>query len=378
MSKLSLFFTFFLASLQLHALENAACKACHPIITAEYQRSIHARSSIYTDPIHRALWEKHPLKKEGRYACAACHSPSDPAVAGGNGVPADNAVQRSEPISCQGCHRIESIEKHARANRNVNTKKPRTFFSADPARRGEKLRFRERSSFFGLFQGKSGSPYHDIDYSDPIWYDGQACMGCHSHAQNAHGLTLCDLGVKQGDSKETCLSCHMPQKPGTLANQKQSATHADHTMNLHSQLSGDLARYLHLDLRRTPKGFDVLIKNDATHTLFAQPLRSAQLRVSIERDGKNLTLPPVTFARVLGKAGKPTPSWIADSVLRDDTLKALETRKIPFDTPLKAGDRVTLEFGYYRLRPKVAKKLGIDDPELTKFQVMKRKEFTVR
>jgi hypothetical protein len=80
----------------------------------------------------------------------------------------------------------------------------------------------------------------------------------------------------------------------------------------------------------------------------------------------------------LGKDGKPAPSWLADSVLRDDTLKALETRKVPFDTPLKAGDKVSLEFGYYRLRPEAAKKLGIDDPELTKFQVMKRKEITVR
>ena len=368
---------FSLATLGLNALESDTCKACHPTIVAEYQRSVHANSSIYTDAVHRALWEKHPLKKKGAYACAVCHTPSDPAVTGGKGLPGDNTVQRSEPISCTGCHKIESIEKHARANRNIYTTKPKTFFSADPARRGEKLHFGERTGFFGLFRSKSGSPYHDIDYSDPIWYNGQVCMGCHAHAQNAKGFTLCDLEVKPGNSKETCISCHMPRRPGTLANQKQSADHADHRFALHGRSLEELGRYLHLDLKRDDRGFDVTLRNDATHTLFPQPLRLAQLRTTIERGARRIALPPVSFIRRIGHDGRPAPSWLADSVIKDSTLKAHELRSLHFDTPLQSGDRVVLEFGYFRVDPKMAKKLGIDDPEATKFRIMKRKEITL-
>ena len=367
----------FLCTSFLYALDNTACKACHPAIVAEYQDSMHAKASIYSDAVHRALWAKHPLKKKGAYACAACHTPSDPAVAGGKGLPSDNAVQRSEPISCLGCHKIESIEKHARANRNIYTTKPRTFFSADPARRGEKLHFRERTGFFGLFRSKSGSPYHDIDYSDPVWYDGRVCMGCHSHAQNTKGFTLCDLEVKQGSSKETCISCHMPRRPGTLANQKQSADHADHRFALHGRSLEELGHYLHLDLKRSVGGFTVTLHNEATHTLFPQPLRLAQLRITIERNNRQITLPPVAFIRRIGRDGKPAPSWLADSVIRDSTLKAGEQRPVSFDTPLQPGDRVTLEFGYRRVDPKMANKLGITDPEATKFRIMKRKEIVI-
>jgi hypothetical protein len=361
----------------LPAMESDTCKACHPTIVAEYQRSVHANSSIYTDTVHRALWEKHPLKKKGAYACAACHTPSDPAVTGGKGLPGNNAAQRREPISCTGCHKIKSIEKHAKANRTIYSDRKRTFFSVDPVRRGEKVKFTEKKSFFGLFSGKSGSPYHDIDYSDPVWYDGQICMGCHSHAQNAKGFTTCDLEVKQGDSKETCVSCHMPRRPGTLANQKQSRTHADHSMNFHAVSPAELGHYLHLDLKQKEEGFLVTIKNDATHTLFPHPLRLAQLKATIYRKGKKVDIPPVSFIRRIGRDGRPAPSWLADSVLKDTTIKALETQKVTFDTPLHPGDRVVLEFGYRRVDPKMAQKLGIDDPEATKFRIMKRKEIVI-
>ena len=362
---------------RLSALENSACKACHPIIVAEYQRSMHARSSVYTDPIHKALWQKHPMKKKGDYTCAACHSPSDPAVAGGRGLPADNAVQRREPISCLGCHKIESIEKHARANRTVYTDKEKTFYSADPARRGQKLHFGKKSGFLGLFESKQGSPYHDIDYANPIWYDGRLCMGCHSHAQNAKGFTVCDLEVKPQSSKESCISCHMPRRPGTLANQKQSRTHADHRFALHGRSLEELGRYLDLNLTPGQKGFSVTLHNRANHTLFPHPLRQAQLRAAIYRDGRRIELPPVSFVRRIGHAGRPAPSWLADTTLSDTTLKAGEKRTLSYETPLEPGDRVLLEFGYRRVDPQMAKKLGIDDPEATKFRIMKRKEVRI-
>ncbi len=354
-------------------LENTTCKACHPIIFAEYQHSQHAKASIWNDPVHKAVWDKHPNKEQGKYTCAKCHTPSDHSLKGGRGVPAGNTVQKDEPISCQGCHRIESIEEHVHANRNVIQAKPKYFYSADAKRKGEKVIFHETSSFFGLFKKTTGSPYHDIDYGNDLFYTGKMCLGCHDHKQNGKGFALCDLGVKQGDSNATCISCHMPQKPGTMVNLKHTATHASHDMTIHRGTLAELSRYIKLSLKPASQGFTITLHNEATHTLFAQPLRVAQLRVSIHRDGKTTVLPPRQYVRVIGTQGKPSMPWLADTVLKDTSIKALETREEHFDTVLKKGDKVEIVLGYYLVNPKVAGKLGLEGDVSTAFRVLTKK-----
>ncbi len=186
-------------------LENHECKACHPKIYKEYQGSHHANSSIYKDEIFSAIWKKHPAKEANNFKCAKCHTPSDHALMKDQSTLAQNDIQMTEPISCQHCHQIESVEKHAFSNKNILTKKEKTFFASDPVKKGTKLEFKEESSFFGLFTTKIGSPYHDIDYSNEDYYTGNSCMGCHSHKQNANDFTICDLEVKESESKDTCV-----------------------------------------------------------------------------------------------------------------------------------------------------------------------------
>ena len=359
------------------ALENTTCKACHPVIYQEYQNSIHSKSSIYKDAIHKAVWDKHPAKTKGDYTCAKCHTPSDHNLMSGKSKLSDNDIQQTEPISCQQCHMIESVEKHTKANKNILTTKPKTFFAADKALKGTKVLFKEESHFFGMFSTKSGSPYHDIDYSNEGYYNGDSCMGCHSHKQNSKGFAVCDMEVKQGNSKENCVSCHMPQIQGSLANQKQSATHAFHGQSIHNSTPALLSKYVKLSIAQKSNGFDVSIKNEATHTLFPQPLRLSQLRVSIERDGKVLDLKTESFARVIGTNGKPSMPWLADAIISDTSIKALETRKINYDTVLQAGDTIVVKFGYFVVNPKAAKTLEITDKKVTKFVVLTRKRFKI-
>ncbi|HIP18511.1 MAG TPA: hypothetical protein EYG78_04155 [Sulfurovum sp.] len=360
------------------ALENRTCKSCHPVIFAEYQNSIHSKSSVYKDVVHKAVWDKHPAKAKGDYKCAKCHTPSDHDVMRGKSKLTDNEIQRTEPISCQQCHKIESVEKHTKANKNILTAKPKTFFSADKALKGTKVEFKEESSFFGMLKTKSGSPYHDIDYSNEGYYNGDSCMGCHSHKQNAKGFTVCDLEVKQGDSKESCISCHLPQVQGSLANQKESATHAFHGQSIHNSTPALLSKYIKLSMQENAKGFDIFIKNEATHTLFPQPLRLNQLRVSIERDGKSINLKTESFTRVIGTDGKPSMPWLADAIISDTTIKALETRVVKYKESLKKGDAIVVKFGYYVVNPKTAKKLEITDRSVTEFIVLSKKRFEIK
>ena len=369
---------FVVMSTQSYAtLENTTCKKCHPVIYAEYQNSMHAKASIFKDPVHKAVWDKHPAKKKGKYKCAKCHTPSDHQLMAGETTLTDNEVQQTEPISCQQCHKIESVEKHTKANKNILSTQEKTFFSADKKLRGQKIVFKEESHFLGLFKTKTGSPYHDIDYSNENFYNGNMCMGCHSHKQNSKSFAVCDMEIKQGDSKETCISCHMPQVKGSLANQKKSDTHAFHGHSIHAVTPTTLSKYIKLTVDTNGDGFIVNIKNEATHTLFSQPLRLNQLRVSIERGGKVTPLNTESFIKVIGKDGKPAMPWVANEVLKDTLIKALETRKVSYDTVLKKDDVVLLEFGYYLVNPKAAKKLGIAEESATKFIVLTKERVKI-
>jgi predicted nucleic acid-binding Zn-ribbon protein len=358
-------------------LENTTCQRCHPVIYAEYQNSMHAKASIFKDPVHKAVWDKHPAKKKGKYKCAKCHTPSDKQLMAGESTLVKNEVQQTEPISCQLCHKIESVEKHTKTNKNIISTEEKTFFSADKELRGQKIVFKEESHLLGLLKTKTGSPYHDIDYSNENFYNGNMCMGCHSHKQNSQGFAVCDMEVKQGDSKETCISCHMPQVKGSLANQKESATHAFHGHSIHAVTPTTLSKYIKLTVDTNEHGFIINIKNEATHTLFSQPLRLNQLRVSIEREGKVTPLETESFLKVIGKDGKPAMPWLANEVLKDTLIKALETRKVSYSTVLKKDDVVLLEFGYYLVNPKAAKKLGITDESATKFIVLTKERVKI-
>ncbi len=369
--------TLFLAlMIPLYATQDTTCKKCHPIIYEEYQHAMHAKASIYKDPIHRAVWDKHPAKKKGGYRCASCHTPADKKLLEHGGLPTPNSIQRNEPISCQTCHTITSVETHAKANKNRYTTKERYFFSADKQRKGQKILFKEEKQWFGLITKTVGSPYHDIDYSNESYYNGDMCLGCHDHKENAKGFAICNLEVKPTRTKN-CISCHMPQVKGALANQKQTATHAFHGISIHDSTALQHADAITFSLHRETQGFQITLKNHANHTLFAHPLRQGVLQITIERQGRTITLPEKIFARHIGTDNHPSPPWLATQVLSDTTIKAYETRTWHIDSVLQRGDIVTLSLGYYLITPQTAQKLQLKDSEATRLRPLHKQRFTI-
>ena len=140
-----------------------------------------------------------------------------------------------------------------------------------------------------------------------------------------------------------------------------------------------LSKYVKLSFKKSQNGFDISIKNEANHELFLHPLRVAQLRVTVTRDGKSTQLKPATFVRVIGKDGKPSVPWLADSIVKDTQIKAGESRDISFDYSLQKGDMVEAQLGFFRVNPKAAKKLGLNaDKKDLSFQVLKKELFTVK
>jgi len=359
-------------------LENATCQKCHPKIFKEYEGSFHKNASIYNDSVHKAIWDLHPAKKKGNYKCAKCHTPADHDLVAGKTTLNKNDIQVKEPVSCLSCHQIESIEKHSKSNKNVMTKEPKTFFTADKEKKGTKLVYQDKKSFFGMLKTRIGSPYHDIDYSNENFYDAQMCMGCHSHKQNANNFAICDLEVKvDPSSKETCISCHMPQTRGSFVNQKDSKTHAYHGTTALKMKPDMLSKYIELTLEKQEKGFKVFVKNLANHTLVPHPLRLSKLKVRILREGKTIVLDEKLFVRVIGTDGKPSMPWLATEVIKDTAIKAFEKREVVYSDMLQKGDELEAQFGYHIVNPKIAEKLKLEDEKLRKFVILKKQKFSL-
>ena len=361
------------------------CKGCHPLIYGEFYNSAHRKSSIFEDSIHKAIWDKHPNKKRDRYSCNECHTPTDTRITAAleneqKAVPVQDSTQTQEAISCVYCHSITDIKKNPAHDKNILTKEKKLIFSADKNNRDGKIIFKEESSFFGMVKKTTGSPYHNIDYTNDNFYTGKMCMGCHAHFENTHGQNICTVEESGANNEEkNCISCHMPKIQGSATTIKITNKHTFHGFAGTRNKPEMLAKYLKLDFEKTIDGFNIKIKNLATHKLLLHPLRLGKLNVRINNGTKTVTLKSIPFLRVLGKDGKPAMPWDADEVIKDNMLKAEESRIIKYNTAVKSGDIVEVEFGYYLVNPKMHKKLNLEQSqEATRFNILKTKYFTVQ
>lgn len=368
--------------------KNDTCKGCHPQIYKEFMGSAHKKSTIFNDPIHKVIWDKHPGKKKDKYACAQCHTPSDPRIMKAleestAAVPKDDAAQ-NEGISCITCHSIKSIESHAKSHDKMillnNDKKRPTLYAASKDKRDTKVEYKVEKSFMGMFKSTTGSPYHDIDYSNKNFYTGNLCMGCHGHKENSHGQNVCTTEAKGAiDEKSNCITCHMPQVKGSATTIAISKKHTSHDFTGARNKPEMLSQYLKINFKQTNKGFEITLTNEATHNLLLHPLRLAKLNVRVNSGTTTKTLKSQAFYRILGHDGKPAMPWIATEIYKENMLTAGETRTIKYDTIVKSGDMVEAEFGFYLVNPKMQKKLNlIDNKEATKFNILKTEFFQVK
>lgn len=366
---------------------NKMCKTCHPQIFKEYETSAHSKSTIYKDEIHKKIWDLHPNKKEGKYTCAACHTPGDVRLLkaledGEIAVPQDDK-QHHEAISCITCHSIESIKKDPKTHDKIvlvdNDKKRPILFAADELNRDNDGIYQRKTSIFGIFKSRSISPYHDIKHSNDIFYTGKLCLGCHSHMKNEHELNICTTDDDGAiDEKSNCITCHMPMVEGSYATAPMSKKHRYHGFAGLRNKPEMLKKYLKMRFEKTETGFDVTLENKAKHNLLLHPMRLGLLNVTVHRDSKEIKQKPIQFFRILGTKGKPSMPWLATEVIKENMLKADENKTYNYNTLLFKGDKVEVEFGYYLVNPKMLEKLNLNDnEEAKKYTVFKTKTFEV-
>jgi DNA-directed RNA polymerase subunit RPC12/RpoP len=346
--------------------DTASCKKCHPTIVSEFQSSMHKKSSIHDDKIHKAVWDKHPAKAKGKYKCAKCHTPNS------------TKSTEHEGITCLSCHTIMDVQKHEKANKNIYSGKKKAFYSAEAGRESEKVVYKTTTSWWGN-KTTIGSAYHDLDYTNNIYYTGEICMGCHSHKQNSHSFNVCvteDAGAK--DKKSNCITCHMPKVEGTATTVRISKKHTFHGFAGARVESRMLSKYVDINFAKNSNGFDITINNNAPHALLTHPLRVVQLKTTITRNSKAIALKTHTFVKLIGTKGKPSMPWVATEVVKDTMIKANEKRVIKYEDALQSGDKVEVTLGFYVVNPKALKKLNLDgDKEISKFTILKTKNFNI-
>lgn len=350
--------------------QNQTCKGCHPLIYSEFEQSAHKKSTIENDAIHKAIWDIHPDKSKNDYSCQKCHAPQD-----------EEITQNSEAISCVYCHSIASIKENKYHNENVlvnNDKKRPTLFASDTEKKGTKIEYKEKSSFFGMFKSTTGSPYHDIDYSNEGYYNAQSCMGCHANFKNEHDISVCSTDKNSNTSEKNCISCHMPQIAGSATTIAISKTHTYHGFAGVRNSPQMLSKYIEIDISKKENGFNLIIENKAPHKLMLHPLRLAVLKIKLIGQTDTIDLEETQFMRILGHDDKPTMPWMATKILKDTMLETNEKRTLSYNHNLDDIKEIEIVFGYYLVNPKMIEKLNLQDSiEATQFKVLKSKTIIV-
>ena len=340
------------------------CKACHTQIYNEYYTSMHANPTPQKDPIHAAIWAKHPMNlKQNRYSCGKCHTPAadnldDMKTKGKKAPPMTDNPTHQTGISCAYCHRIQSIELHKKHNTNVISKTEKRYFAT--------------------LKKNIESPYHDIaTEGNEHMANGNVCIGCHSHKMNKHKLNVCSTNIDNELDGANCVSCHMPKVKGTVSNMNKRKEHSFHGFagsHFHSDM---LTQYVDISMLRQIENFIINIDNRTSHALLLHPLRTAVLKVSVTRDGKTINLKDEVFVRVIGHNGKPAMPWIASVTLKNTMIQANEKRSVKYDYKIQKGDIVDVVLGWYLVNPKAIKTLKLENEKIaTEFKEYKRERFS--
>ncbi len=334
---------------------NLVCRQCHPSIYEEYQTSMHANATIFKDPIHKKVWEELPFSRRGEYVCGSCHTPAAnnlEELIQPNGIGPDkrNPTQ-NDAVACAFCHRIAHIKEGVIHNINIVSK--------------------EQRKFFGRKRPLAKSPFHDIDTTNPLFQNGNNCIGCHGHYSNEAGIEIYTSTPNLFNIN--CVECHMPQVDGSSNNIIDTGTHAYHG-NFKNILEKNAKKFIELKLIPTQEGFSVQVVSKVPHIVLTTPLKSLYLSIDVIRGNTIVFEKGEFFVRALSdKNGQVAIPWFAHSVLADTMLQPGETRTFRYPFELRKGDKVVVIFSKVLLDYEIGKDLN-GKPTIEKIKIVGKPE----
>jgi len=329
-----------------------SCNECHENIYREHTKSMHHKSSIFEDEVHRKV--KNAVNKD-KYSCAICHMPATKnlrAVMNGDEQPNPNSHRQRDGVSCFFCHQISKIYDSKVHKINFSNYK------------GEK-----KPTVFGNLKKPYESNEHYSE-SNEIYKNSEVCMGCHSHKQNKLGFEVCNT-KNEYDKTSDCIGCHMQSTPGTIEKKDKGIrdSYASHEF-LGIRSNEMVKRAVKLELSYKDGIIKLVINNRMGHSIITHPMRLKFAKTVVKRDGKiiwnNFKENPIedkeaTFIVVLKDSdNKPTLPNKAVGYKVNQNLKASQSKTINYRVEeLKKGDEITTTWISYVVNPKVAKKLNL-------------------
>jgi hypothetical protein len=133
-----------------------------------------------------------------------------------------------------------------------------------------------------------------------------------------------------------------------------------------------------LQLIKTKKGFDLIIKNKMGHPLILQPMRLKYVQTIVERKGKiiwkNFKISPLedkvaTFTTTYkNDSGVEVLPPQAKGFLFQNNIGIGKSKIINYEVVLKKGDVITSKWYSLIVRPELAKELGLGDEFLKVYE----------
>ena len=334
-----------------------SCNECHENIYREHTKSMHHKSTIFEDEVHRKV--KNAVNKD-KYKCAICHMPATKnlrAVMSGKEQPNPDKHRQTDGVSCFFCHQISKIYDSKAHKINFSNYK------------GEK-----KPTVFGNLKKPYESNEHNSEFNE-IYKNSEVCMGCHSHKQNKLEFEVCNT-KNEYDKTSDCIGCHMPKTSGTIEKEDKGIRdeYASHEfLGVHSHEM--IKKAVKLELAYEDETIKLTITNKMGHSIITHPMRLKFAKTVVMRAGKliwsNFKESPVedkeaTFVIVLKDTqGNPSMPNKAVGYKINRNLKAAQSKTVNYTVQgLKKGDEITTSWISYIINPKIAKKLDITDKDI--------------
>jgi hypothetical protein len=370
---MKLFYLFLLLSssvLNAKYLSNKSCKECHEDIYYEYQSSYHSKT-YFNDELHRKVANKASSKT---YDCAVCHMPGAEnlkELINGKAQPDENRIKQHDAISCIYCHQIAYVKKAHEHNINIRAKSAAGY----------------KPNMYGSLENPDDSDKHAM-LNNPI-YDQNVCMGCHSHKRNKNDVLIFQA-MKKGENSKECIKCHMPLIAGGAEkdNKRGRLKHHSHTFaGIHSLAM--IKESVKLSVKTEKNKILITIKNKMPHPLIIQAARLKYLDIQLIRNGKTIwknfktsPLEDKQGAFHIEFLDGNNNSIIIPSFAKKrgfvNNLKAKETKTLLYNTPeIKKGDTISVSLYLILAKPNCQKVIKLNDPNLTKPQLMENYSYKV-
>lgn len=195
------------------------CKDCHRAIYDEWKASIHAHAMsgpmmvVQNNADLRTSLKDVP--PDIQRFCINCHGPVDALHDGSPSLPMPNGALGNQGVTCTVCHQF--------------TKEPQAGTAGQASAFQQNLT--AGRTFYGPLADGVGNAYHKSRFAPPFDHPENICVGCHNvtydrnqdgNIQKGVDLVLQQTNEEFGEYQTkggtgTCISCHMPDAPGRVA-----------------------------------------------------------------------------------------------------------------------------------------------------------------